>query len=56
MKYKIHVAEELWAFGEANSTLVLDLGCIQICLPIMCRFSPPNFPPGLFLCLLKLSK
>lgn len=38
IKYKIYMAEELWAFGEANSTLVLDLGCIQICLSYMCRF------------------
>lgn len=48
------MAEELCAFGEANSTLVLHLGCIQICLPIMGRFFPPNFLLWLFLCLLKI--
>lgn len=60
IKYKIYMAEELWAFGETNSTLVLDLGCIQICLSSMCRFFlfffPLNFFLGLFVCLLNLSE
>lgn len=59
IKYKIYMAEELWAFGEANSTLVLDLGCIQICLSYMCRFFcffPPKFFSGAFCCLLTLSE
>lgn len=54
MKYKIYMA-----FWEATSTLVLDLGCIQICLLLYADFSfffPPNFLLGLLVCLLKLSE
>lgn len=57
MKSKIYMAEEPWAFGEANCTLVVDLGCIQICLQIFpFFFFPNNILLWHFVCLLKLSE